>query len=301
MTFVWPPKKRSFDVNIVFPVSNMNVIPDLRLKTLYIGDLARTLAIYRVSNIYLFVDPDSTIEDANFIRLILEYLLIPPYLRKKLVPIVPELRFAGLLHPLNIATHNPEGKEPRVDDLREGIIVELIEEKRAKVFIGYRRLCLTELKTTKSVNDRILVRILRKAPLICEEVMRNEISEYIGYNVAIIRKSGLCRLLGELRGVFLIPSKYGESYVKLSLRRALAKHALEYGGLNIFLGNPEKDFDEIVKIDFSSYGRPTYKVNFIPYQGTLSIRTLEALNAILAILNIDLESFSKATQELLVT
>ncbi len=295
MTFLWPPKKRPFDVNIIFPISNINIIPDLRLKTLYVGDLARTLAIYRINNIILFVDPDSTIEDANFVRLILEYLLVPPYLRKKLIPIVPELRFAGLLHPLNIVTHNPEGKEPDVGDLREGIITGLIDEKRAKVFIGHRRLCVTELKRTLSVNDRLLVRVVRTSPLICEEVIPNEIEEYTGYNVIVVGRDKLRKLLGELRGIFLIPSKHGESYAKIPLRRSLAKHISEYGGVNIFLGNPEKDFDEIVRINLSDYGRPVYKINFIPYQGTLSIRTLEALSAILALLNVDLESFSRGT------
>jgi predicted SPOUT superfamily RNA methylase MTH1 len=50
----------------------------------------------------------------------------------------------------------------------------------------------------------------------------------------------------------------------------------------LLFGNPRKDLDEIIggglRVDLT--------VNFIPYQGVLSVRTLEAVTASLAVLNL---------------
>ena len=290
MTFVWPPKKRSFDVNIVFPVSNMNVIPDLRLKTLYIGDLARTLAIYRVSNIYLFVDPDSTIEDANFIRLILEYLLIPPYLRKKLVPIVPELRFAGLLHPLNIATHNPEGKEPDIGDVREGVIT-TSWGYTGKAYIGYKEQCRVTASTELRPGTRVLVRITSRRPLRGKVVDPDKLNLYIGYRVLSASSvDELTSVLNKLNGLIILTTKEGMPYSDIKLRRALISEVVKAGGLILLFGSPKYDFNELAEEVLKEIN-VRFKINFIPCQGVYSVRTIEALAAVLAQLNTDMITF----------
>jgi hypothetical protein len=50
----------------------------------------------------------------------LEYLESPPYLRKALFPVCPELKYSGLMNPLNIPHHL------RVDEwsqYREGVVI----------------------------------------------------------------------------------------------------------------------------------------------------------------------------------
>jgi predicted SPOUT superfamily RNA methylase MTH1 len=41
----------------------------------------------------------------KLIKTIFDYINTAPYLRRRLYPVVPELRFAGLLPPLNIPSH----------------------------------------------------------------------------------------------------------------------------------------------------------------------------------------------------
>ncbi|OYT52176.1 MAG: hypothetical protein B6U73_00375, partial [Desulfurococcales archaeon ex4484_204] len=154
--FEWPPVKRSIKLSAVIPVSNIGLVKDLRWKTITIGEFARAFAIYKINNVVLLSTgrDDEDPGDTNLFRIILEYLLVPPYLRKYVVPTLPELRYAGVLPPLNIVTHNPEGREPRKGDLREGLVMTSYGN-RGKVFIGYRRRCYTVSHRELRSGDRI--------------------------------------------------------------------------------------------------------------------------------------------------
>ncbi len=291
MVFKWPSLKRDCKTSVVLPVSNISILPDLRSKTYFVGQVARALAIYRVDNLILFKDRYSSNDDLNLFRLIVTYLLTPPYLRKKLIPIVPELRFIGILPPLNIATHNPEGKKPSVGDLREGIVIQSLG-KKAKVFIGYRRACITTSSRELRVNERITVRIVSVNPLKCEEVDPKDVTEYLGFNLLVANNEDeLLEILNDLSGIVIITSKFGDSISKLGLRKAVIKHGRESGGYKILFGNHEKDFDELVSKDLLNALNVRFKMNFIPLQGTLTVRTAEALHAVLAIINADHETF----------
>ncbi|OYT47897.1 MAG: hypothetical protein B6U85_04055 [Desulfurococcales archaeon ex4484_42] len=292
MPFVWPPKKRDIEITIIIPSSNITILPDLRSKTEFAGMLARIIATYKVNNIVIFRDKDSSIEDANFLKLILDYLLIPPYLRKRLVPIIPELKFAGVLPPLNIVTHNPEGLKPRKGDLREGLVVTSYGVK-AKVFIGYSKYCFTQSRRELNVNERVLVRVINEEPLRCEVEDANSVSEYIGYRTHIaLSERELLDILKNLQGISILTSKDGDDYIKVPLRKALVKSIRESGGALIFFGNHSKDFNELVNRRFLDEIGIRFKINFIPGQGVVSIRTLEALIATLSLLNADIETYS---------
>ena len=290
MPFKWPPKKRGIKLTVVFPASNLKVLQDLRQRTEYLGMLARVLATFRVDNMVILRDRESSNEEVNFIRLILEYLLIPPYLRKRLVPLIPELRYAGLLPPLNIATHNPEGKSPSINELREGLVIESMGVK-GKVFIGHKRPCFTHSTRELKVNERVMVRIVSIDPLRCELVEKDSVEEYVGFNVITSEEYELIDLCGKLGGLIVLTSKLGDDYVRIPLRKAFIKMIKESGGLILLFGNYAKDFDELVSPKVIEKLNPKFKLNFIPGQGTLSIRTIEALIAILSLINVDLESF----------
>ncbi len=291
MPFVWPPRKRSVETTVVIPSSNITILPDLRSKTEFAGLLARILATYRVDNVVIFKDRESSDEEVNFLKLILDYLLIPPYLRKRLVPVIPELKFAGVLPPLNIVTHNPEGSRPKKGDLREGIVVTSYGVK-AKVFIGYSKYCFTQSNRELNVNERVLIKVINEEPLRCEVVSTDSINEYIGYRTHIaLNERDLLELIKSFPGTLVLTSKDGDNYIRVPLRKALIKSIKESGGVVLLFGNHSKDFNELVSKRFLREASIRFKINFIPGQGVLSIRTLEALVATLSLLNVDIETY----------
>ena len=71
-----------------------------------IGELSRTLAIYRVDEIIIYHDNKINQKDSlNYLITNLQYLETPQYLRKGLFPISENLTSVGLMNPLD-ATHH---------------------------------------------------------------------------------------------------------------------------------------------------------------------------------------------------
>ena len=58
--FLWPPPKRKIQLKVVIPASILSVEHTLYEKTLITGFLARALAIFRVSEIAVFKDYESS-------------------------------------------------------------------------------------------------------------------------------------------------------------------------------------------------------------------------------------------------
>jgi predicted SPOUT superfamily RNA methylase MTH1 len=106
-------------------------------KTFLAGMIARALAVFSVDEVVIFDDdnrprPSRIFDDANtdeytatkhpshFLAHILSYVETPPYLRKYLFPMHPNLRTAGTLPSLDMPHHC------RADewcDYREGVVV----------------------------------------------------------------------------------------------------------------------------------------------------------------------------------
>ena len=91
-----PRRKPSFSIAI--PASLVSDVPHLREKTAKIGLIGRSAAIFRVDEIVIYEDGRGG--DAELIRAILTYMETPQYLRKALIGMRPELRYAGILPPL---------------------------------------------------------------------------------------------------------------------------------------------------------------------------------------------------------
>ncbi len=287
MPFIWPPPKRSVRVAVVIPASNLSVLPGLREKTEVVGEFARALAIYRVDDVVVYDDEFSEEGDAELFLILLNYLLVPPYLRKKLIPITPHLRYAGVLHPLNIVTHNPQGKGPSQGDLREGLVITSWGRK-AKVFIGVKRLCYTTSDRDVKPGERVLVRVVRAKPLNCRVESPDRIEEYVGFKT-YRAGSDVVDIINAFKGCVILASKDGFDYNDPTIKSEVLASARRRGRIVILLGNPKADFDEIVGASvMRRVAGDVHRLNFIPKQGTLSVRTVEALHAILAQLNSDL-------------
>ena len=120
-------------VSIALPSSIVNCLAKHELQTLLCGQIARSAAMFCVDEIILFEEYDEDLhsvdytrtntaatEASNFMRLVLKYVETPPYLRKYLFPVSDDLKFVGLLPPLEAPHHL---KIHELLRFREGLVV----------------------------------------------------------------------------------------------------------------------------------------------------------------------------------
>jgi len=260
---------------VFVPSSIVSTEPSDDEKVRELSRLARALAVFRVDEVIVVSIKDYE-DDARLADLILSYVVTPPYLRRVIYPLKPELRFAGLTKPLAIYTHNPSNEPPRRGQIREGIVTRSWG-MRAKAYVGLRNECLVQSSRELSPGWRILVRIESVNPLKCVEVSRDDIEEYTGYVVSVVDHDHVKKAL---RGCFTVnATKRGAPVTDKRIVEKVVSGWRGAGCINILFGDPRHDFDELVNI------KPGLNVNFIPEQGTLTVRSVEAVWATLSILN----------------
>ena len=127
---------RCINLNVAIPSSSLMDEEPVRDKTIKISRFARAFSIFGVKNVFIYNDNkrrqysvnkfkknkhknDLNIigDESNILKLILEYLDTPQYLRKALYPICNELKFAGLLDPIKSPHHK---KKIPLDQIKEG-------------------------------------------------------------------------------------------------------------------------------------------------------------------------------------
>ena len=136
------------------PLTSTNSAQTPELQSLLAGQIARALAVFCVDEVVVFDDGQAKIshnsnEDAShaqengyskesytgyldpnyFVTHILAYLETPPYLRKHLFPIHPDLRHAGSLPSLDMPHHLRQNEWCQY---REGVTVKDIPHKKEK-------------------------------------------------------------------------------------------------------------------------------------------------------------------------
>jgi len=142
---------KTHTLSIVIPASIINNAQSYELKTYLVFQIARAAAIYWVDEIIIVESRGNT----EFFVRNLEYLETPPYLRKALFPVCPELKFAGLMNPLNIPTHF------KIEDwsqYREGVVINrpVKKGKGAWVSTGLKKDCQVDLLLEE--NTRVTVK-----------------------------------------------------------------------------------------------------------------------------------------------
>lgn len=159
-------KKKKFTISVALPGSILKNIHTLELKTLLIGQIARSLSLYEVDEVIIFADTGS--EQASdlskgpsaFCCHLLQYIEAPPYLRKKLFPVHPDLKSAGLLPYLDSPHHL------RKDDVslyREGITTSRpAESGRCYVDVGFQSEVLIDHQLRPGV--RVTVKLAYEEP-----------------------------------------------------------------------------------------------------------------------------------------
>ncbi len=293
--FTWPPPKRSCSLKVFVPLSTVSIKQSQLLKTIVIWEIARAIAITRCSHLILYKDPESRNEDRTLVEKVLQYLLTPPYLRKKVIPLDPQLRYVGMLSPLALPIHYRKD-EPVLGSVRLAVL-----EKRGNsvvALIGIDKPCklvnasITDIKLSEMPRLHF-VKILSLKPPLCSLIDEDSVSMYTGFKYHYYSSLEEA-LMNECKESVVIEfSKHGKDVNELR-QNLLEAVPHSKNILCAIFGSPSMDANEILfkerGYDIASLANTKLHarylaINAVPHQGVRSIRTHEALYLALAVLN----------------
>ncbi len=275
--WTWPPRRRSRRVEVALPASILSVEPSLREKTLKAGIVARVLAVYRVDVVHIFRDPDTSRGDYALLRDLLDYAMTPPHLRRRLVPLKKTLRYTGLMPPVQTPRHLPP-EDPGPGDLIDGV-VEAVSGGSCLVWLGSAGYAEVRGCGDAKPGSLVTVRVTGRDPSGRLAGVRHSWGGiYTGFKVYAAgtveeavrraRRSGLA---------VVATSKFGRC-----IKSPNEVPTSEKGVLLVF-GGPKKGL-----LEYTSEELYDAVLNLVPGQGSLTVRTEEALQASLAIINLAL-------------
>ncbi len=274
-------------ISIAIPASIVSDVPHLREKTSKVGLIGRTAAIFRVSEIIVYLDNPHVNQNADIdlIVTLLAYMETPQYLRKKLFRLRPELQYAGVLPPLRTPHHplNRKMKNLKIGEYREGVV---LSKTKAGVLvdIGVEKPALIP-NLHLPIDKRVTVKVTRVGERVeAELVNRDEIPKYWGYVVTTEKRS--FGKIAKSKGfdLTIATSKHGIQLA--SVTEKIVEEWKKADKILVAFGAPTQGLYEIVEregVDLEEI--VDFVVNTIPVQGTETVRTEEALIASLAVLN----------------
>jgi predicted SPOUT superfamily RNA methylase MTH1 len=275
-------------LSIAIPASVISDTPHLREKTSKIGLIGRAAAIFRVDEIIVYPDNPRANqgEDLDFIAFLLNYLETPQYLRKTLFKIEPILQFVGILPPLRTPHHPLSGKikHLKLGEYREGVVLSQTKEGLL-VEIGVDRPALLREKQF-AVGDRLTLQVVRVGEQVeVQTVSRDIVPVYWGYKVRVEKRSFGQLATDEKFDLTIATARIGDNFMdvasEIGEKWSSAQHVL------VAFGAPTRGLHEIVKDEGLELCEiADFVVNMIPEQGTVTVRTEEALLASLSILNV---------------
>ena len=245
-------------------------------KTRKISILARACAIFKVDTIYVYQEGNKK-ADPGLLIMILKYLETPQFLRRRLFPKINDLKFAGVLQPLKIPSHNTpvNAKKIITGDIREGIIVSAKGKKFADIGINQ----LIPYYGSVSTGKRVTIKFKEGYPkLSIKDIDKSEIPVYWGYSVK--ERANLFSVLSEWSGDIIITSRKGK---KVTNEQLLKYTKSEKSTLVVF-GSPQRGVHEIIGGRMNKV-QNAKTLNFFPNQATETVRLEEALLGTLAIIN----------------
>lgn len=285
-------KHREPKLEVAIPSSTISVEQGEELRAYKVGVIGRLAAVFRVSTIHLYNDEPSLAGITRKTKKLLEYMLVAPYLRRHVFPQDPDLSYAGVLPPLQLATHGVKG--PREGEVRQALLLS-VKRGRIRLEAGLQTplelessRTLVESSTFMVVASKRIVHVLLESinPLRARLVSLEELARkglYTGYVVNV--HSSLLSLLRSTRGKCLViaTSRYGKPVAEASLDTITANASC----ILIVFGGPRRGLYDIAGVEgFRLEDYADLILNTIPSQGVLVVRTEEALAATLAILNL---------------
>jgi len=251
----------------------------LREKTVKVGLIARSVAIFGVERIYIYRDPSRNCDnDYEIAKVIFEYVETPQYLRKRLYGKRKELENAGLLPPLRIPSHLTEYTvEP--NELREGVVV--LQNGELMADIGGRSLSMIEGRVHE--GQRVTVRVTSVEPL-SSRLVEKPSEIYWGYEIR--RAPSLTRFLKSSNfELVILASRLG---IEINaVWKELCQKVNSAPRILVCFGSPDAGIDKILKEEKSKVSDfPSVYLNTFPDQHVETVRLEEAILGTLSILNL---------------
>jgi methyltransferase len=268
---------------ITIPDSSLSDEQTKRDKSIKIAQFARACSIFRVKRIYLYHDSLSHFEkdDLNLLKTILRYLDTPQYLRKILFPMMHQLQFAGILHPIKAPHHRvvEDIKKIKAGDVRTGVIVKVKGQLFVEVGLG----SLVPFTGEGFEGKKLNVRFTDSYPnLRAVQAIEEDIFDYWGYEVKEV--PSISKLLSSVEKTdIIVTSRKGRHFKNIEAQ--LAEHTKSVQNILVAFGSPKYGLHDILAKEGASTKPYKYVVNMFPNQGTETVRLEEAVLGALAILN----------------
>jgi methyltransferase len=268
---------------ITIPDSSLSDEQTKRDKSIKIAQFARACSIFKVKRIYIYHDSLSHFEkdDPHLLKTILRYLDTPQYLRKILFPMMHQLQYAGILHPIKAPHHRvvDDIKKIKAGDIRTGVVLKVKGQLFVEVGLGSLVPFMGDGFEGKKVN----VRFTESYPnLKSVQAIEEDIFDYWGYEVKEV--PSISKLLTSVEETdIIITSRKGRHFKNIEAQ--LADHAKSVQNILVAFGSPKYGLHEILAKEGASIKPYRYVVNMFPNQGTETVRLEEAVLGALAILN----------------
>ena len=266
------------NLSIAIPDSSLLDESTILNKTKKISTMARTCAIFKVNQIFIYQDGKQNKNDSALLSTSLKYLETPQYFRKEIFPKTQLLKYAGVLQPLNISSHitTSNQKMIKTGDVRDALIINY----KGKKFLNIGTNKLIQYFGKMKSGTRIAIQIKTTQPeLTAKEISREDIKDYWGYSVK--ERSNLLSILSTWKGKIILTSKKGKNFTVLD-----AKKMIEIDEpILIVFGTTNKGIHDILGTDIKKIQNSKI-FNFFPNQATQTVRLEEAILGILSIINI---------------
>src|SRR5215210_694910 len=201
------------DLWITIPDSSLSDEQTKRDKSIKIAQFARACSIFRVTRVYIYHDSLSDFEkdDPHLLKTIFRYLDTPQYLRKMLFPMMHQLQYAGILHPIKAPHHRvlEDIKKVKAGDVRTGVIVKVKGQLFVEVGLGSLVPFVGEGFEGKKLNVKF------SAPypnLKATKATEQDIFDYWGYEVKEV--PSLSKLLTSVEKTEVVITSRRGSYFK---------------------------------------------------------------------------------------
>jgi predicted SPOUT superfamily RNA methylase MTH1 len=275
------------DLWIAIPDSSLSDEQTKRDKSIKVSQFARACSIFRVKRVYIYHDALSHFEkdDPDLLKTILRYLDTPQYLRKMLFPMMHQLQYAGILHPIKTPHHMvvEDIKKVKAGDVRTGVIVKVKGQLFVEVGIGSLVPFVGDGFEGKKVNARFTSSYPNLKAIQARE---QDILDYWGYEVKEV--PSISKLLTSVEKTAIIITSRKGRYFK-NIEAGLAEHTKNVQNILVAFGSPKHGLHQILDKEGASIRPYEYVVNMFPNQGTETVRLEEAVLGTLAILNSTLQ------------
>ena len=266
-------------ISIAIPDSMFLDDDSLREKTVKVGQIARSAAIFGVERVYIYRDSSRNYDsDFDTARNIFHYAETPQYLRRRLVGKKRELEFVGLLPPLR-TPHHLKDAQPKIEEIREGVT--LMHNGKLVVDIGAREFAKFEFRGQE--GQRVTVKMLSLSPLTVEPAQKPE-GVYWGYEVR--RAPSLARFLRSANfELMILTSRLGVSVDRVW--NEFCGNCSRASKILVCFGSPTSGVDRMLAQDSAKVTdfKAMY-LNMFPSQNVETIRLEEAILGSLSILNL---------------